>query len=84
MPQIQRQDLPRALFQHLLDRVQSRNVSPDQLGALARWLDTQPEVPIGKWFKRFTGFTVCGEGMLIKTFLQAGQVPVGTDLNAKS
>ena len=68
MPRIQRQDLPRALFQHLLDRVQSR---------------LEPEVPVGKWFKRFAGFTVCGEGMLIKTFLQAGQLPLGTELDSK-
>jgi hypothetical protein len=25
-------------------------------------LDTESEVPAGKWFKKFPGFTVCGEG----------------------
>ena len=30
------------------------------------WFDTQPEVPHGKWFKRFSGMIVCGEGELVK------------------
>ena len=25
-------------------------------------IDTEPEVPEGRWFKRFSGMTVCGEG----------------------
>jgi len=33
------------------------------------WLDTEPEVPNEKWFKRFPAMTVCGEGELVKTFL---------------
>ena len=46
MPRIQRSDLPRALFAHLLDRIKTRNISADQLGLLAEWLDTKPEVPV--------------------------------------
>lgn len=41
----------------------------------ADWLSQQPEVPDGKWFKRFAGMTVCGEGELVKTFLVPGQIP---------
>jgi hypothetical protein len=44
------------------------------------WLRTDPEVPEGKWFKIFSGMTVCGEGELIKTFLQPGQLPAGAEL----
>jgi hypothetical protein len=44
---------------------------------LATWLDTEPEVPEGEWYKRFSGMTVCGEGELIKTFLLPGQAPKG-------
>jgi hypothetical protein len=29
-------------------------------------MDTQPEVPEGKWFKRFPELVVCGEGELIQ------------------
>jgi hypothetical protein len=48
---------------------------------LAEWLDTRPEVPDEKWFKKFSGMTVCGEGELIKTFLQPGQIATGKELN---
>ncbi len=81
MPHIQRGNLPRPLFAHLLDRIKTRDISADQLGLLAGWLDSKPEVPGGKWFKKFPGMTVCGEGELIKTFLQSGQIAEGEELN---
>ncbi len=77
MPKVRRPNIPPALFQHLLDRIQIRKISADQLVLLARWLDTEPEVPEGEWYKRFSGMTVCGEGELIKTFLLPGQHPKG-------
>ena len=73
MPKVRRQNIPPALFQHLLDRIQSRKIPASQLALLARWLDAEPEVPEGQWFKRCPGMTVCGEGELIKTFLLPGQ-----------
>lgn len=77
MPKIRRKNVPAALFQHLLDRVQSRRIPANQLELLARWLDAETEVPDGPWFKRFPGMTACGEGELIKTFLLPGQHPTG-------
>jgi hypothetical protein len=73
VPKIRRHNIPPALFQHLLERIQSRRIPATQLELLARWLDTEPEVPEGRWYKRFSGMTVCGEGELIKTFLLPGQ-----------
>ena len=69
MPKVRRQSLPPALFQHLLDRVQQRQIPAAQLGLLAAWLDAEPDVPEGPWYKPFPGMTVCGEGELVKTFL---------------
>ena len=80
MPRVRRQNVPPALFQHLLDRVQSRRIAASQLELLAKWLDTEPEVPEGQWYKRFSGMTVCGEGELIKTFLLPGQAPKGRNV----
>ena len=77
MPRVRRQDVPPALLQHLLDRVQSRRIPASQLELLAKWLDREPEVPEGQWYKRFSGMTVCGEGEWIKTFLLPGQAPKG-------
>lgn len=80
MPRIRRHGLPPRLLDHLLDRISSRNISADQLGLLAGWLYTEPEVPEGKWFKKFPGMTVCGEGELVKTFLQPGQIATGAEV----
>jgi len=77
MPKVRRENLPPALFQHLLDRIQERRISAQQLVELGRWLDKEPEVPAGKWYKRFSGMTVCGEGEFVKTFLLPGQNPTG-------
>ncbi len=80
MPKVRRQNLPPALLQHLLERIQLREISASQLGLLAVWLDQQPAVPTGPWFKRFPGMTVCGEGELVKTFLTAAQAALGTEI----
>jgi hypothetical protein len=80
MPKVRRHNLPPALFQHLLDRIQERKIPATQLALLARWLDTEPEVPEGEWYKRFSGVVVCGEGELIKTFLLPGQHPAGQQM----
>jgi hypothetical protein len=79
MPKIRRRNLPPALLNHLLDRITDREISADQLGQFADWLVTEPEVPEGRWFKRFSGMIVCGEGELVKTFLRLGQVPGGDE-----
>ena len=78
MPKVRRKDVPPALLAHLLDRIEHRGIDAGQLERLAEWLDREPEVPTGPWYKRFPGMTVCGEGDLIKTFLLPGQSPKGT------
>jgi hypothetical protein len=77
LPRIRRTNVPPALFRHLLDRIRDRRIRPAQLELLARWLDEEPEVPEGKWYKKFGGMTVCGEGDLVRTFLLPGQHPEG-------
>jgi hypothetical protein len=62
MPKIRRHNLPPTLLRHLLDRIRLREIPAEQLGLLVDWLDTEPEVPEGKWFKRFPGMFICGEG----------------------
>jgi hypothetical protein len=77
LPKGRRVNVPAALFQHLLDRIRSRNIEASQLMLLAKWLDEEPEVPDGEWYKRFSGMIVCGEGDLIKTFLLSTHAPKG-------
>lgn len=80
MPKVRRKDVPRPLFEHLLQRVHERSIGVDAIASLATWLDTDPEVPVGPWFKRLSAMTVCGDGALIKTFLTPSQAPFGTEL----
>ncbi len=77
MPKVRRKAIPPALLEHLIQRVSEREIPPNQIGLLAEWLDKNPEVPQGRWFKRFSKMTVCGEGELVKTFLQPEQAPIG-------
>jgi hypothetical protein len=81
VPKVRRKNVPPRLFQHLLDRIHDRQIEAGQLELLARWLDREPEVPEGLWFKRFSGMTVCGEGDLIKTFLLPGQNLKGKEVS---
>ena len=81
MPKVRRQDLPPALFHHLLERIQSRKIPSTQLELLAAWLDAEPEVHESEWYKRFPGMTVCGDGELSKTFLLPGQAPKGKQVS---
>lgn len=80
MPKIRREHLPPGLFNHLLDRIDDRQISATQLEQFVDWLDTEPDVPEGRWFRKFPGMCVCGEGELVKTFLIEGQIPSGTEI----
>jgi hypothetical protein len=80
MPRIRRAKLPQAVLDHFLLRARERQIDFNKMTALSRWLDTNPIVPPGKWFKRFEGFIVCGEGELVKTFLLPGQSAVGEEI----
>lgn len=79
MPKLRR-PVPPAVMRHLILRLKEREISASQLVLMAAWLETDPEVPHGRWFKRFPKMTVCGEGELVKTFLRLGQVPDGEEV----
>ena len=81
MPKVRRAKLPQAVLDHFLRRARERHISFDQMISLSQWLDMDPTVPAGKWFKRFEDFIVCGEGDLVKTFLLPGQSVVGEEVD---
>ena len=68
-------------MKHLVDRFREGRISVDDFDALQDWLNSDPEVPPGKWYKRFPKFTLVGEGTVPKTFLTAGMVPHGTEVH---
>lgn len=81
MPKIARwADFPASVRDHLIDRMLDRSISLDDLNKLRLWVETQPEVPEGDWFKDFASFKICGHGPLPKTFLLPGQVAKGKAL----
>ena len=80
MPKVRRQKIPPTVLEHLRTRMREREIAVGQMGLLAQWLDTDPEVPAGRWFKRFSGMIVCGDGELVTTFLRLGQVAAGEEV----
>ncbi|HEV1993478.1 MAG TPA: hypothetical protein VGR03_04025 [Candidatus Acidoferrum sp.] len=81
MPRIARWDnLPANVRQHLIERMRDRAISIADLNQLRLWIDSQPEVPAGDWFKDFGSFKFCGHGSYPKTFLLPGQAAKGEPL----
>jgi hypothetical protein len=80
MPKVRRKKVPRAAIEHLARRVRERTVPIGDLQNLAKWLDTDPTVPAGHWFKRFATIIVCGEGELVKTILEDSHTAIGAEV----
>ena len=77
MPKIRFANLPRAVWQHILDRVDERKVPLDDLLQLQGWVKSNPEAPVGDWYKDFGSFKLCGTGELPKTVLLRTMKPYG-------
>jgi hypothetical protein len=69
--------LPANVRLHLVERMHDRNISLDDLNQLRIWMESDPEVPEGRWYKDFGSFKLCGEGKYPKTFLLASQLATG-------
>jgi hypothetical protein len=81
MPKIQQwAKFPAALRRHLIERMSDRSITLTDLNQLRIWVESNPEVPLGDWFKDFGSFKLCGEGIYPKTFLLSGQPAHGTKL----
>ena len=78
MPQIAAwSDLPPVIRQHLIDRMRDRHITIADLNDLRVWIESNPVVPDGEWYKDFGSFKICGQGPYAKTFLLRGQVAKG-------
>ncbi len=81
MPRIARWDqLPYNVRSHLIERMRDRAINLVDLNQLRVWIDSQPEVPDGDWYKDFGSFKICGTGTFPKTFLLRGQAAKGQSL----
>ncbi len=81
MPRIEGwDDLPLNVRAHLIDRMRDRAISLADLNQLRVWIESQPEVPEGDWYKDFGSFKICGQGSYPKTFLTRSQAARGKSL----
>jgi len=69
---------PKAIREHLIKRLQDRQITLADLNQLRIWIESRPEVPEGEWYKDFGSFKLCGEGSCPKTFLTSSQAAKGT------
>ena len=57
MPKIQQwAKFPEALRRHLIERMRDRSITLTDLNQLRLWVETNPEVPVGDWYKDFGSF----------------------------
>src|SRR2546422_9797654 len=81
MGKIQWTDLPRAIRQHLFDRLEERRITVEDLYKLKLWRESEPEAPDGPWCRDFGSFKICGESEFPKTLLLKGQPARGKSLS---
>ena len=77
MPKIQFSDLPRGIWRHLLERVEQRQITLQELQLLREWVRSEPYAPDHEWYKDFGSFLLCGSGRYSKTVLLKGVQPYG-------
>jgi hypothetical protein len=70
-------NLPEGIRQHLVDRMRDRAISITDVNQLRLWIESEPEVPDGDWYKDFGSIKICGHCSLPKTFLLRGQAAKG-------
>ena len=80
MPKILFADLPRALWEHLLERVQERQISLSDLRALQKWAQSEPDAPVGDWYTDFGSFKLCSSGQYPRTVLTKGRAAFGEEI----
>jgi hypothetical protein len=81
MPKIETWNgFPPAIRRHLIDRMRDRSISIADLNQLRVWIESNPDMPEGEWYKDFVSFKICGQGRYPKTFLLRGQPAKGERL----
>jgi hypothetical protein len=78
MPKIK--NPPPRLLDHLVERWKDGRVSSDDFLELKHWLESNPDVPTGRWYKRFESGTLAGNGELPSTFLSPGMAVEGEEV----
>lgn len=80
LPKIRLPDLPRGLWQHLIERVDEHRIPLADLRCLQAWVKSEPLAPEGDWYKDFGSFKLCSRSEYPNTFLIKGMKPYGDGL----
>jgi hypothetical protein len=80
LPKIQFSSLPQPVWEHILARVEERQISLLDLRRLQDWVKAGPSAPDGDWYKEFGSFMICGFGRFPKTVLAKGMQPFGVQI----
>lgn len=79
MPKL-RKPPPLGVLDHLIARYREGRIAAADFLELKHWLESDPTVPAGKWFKRFSNFTLAGDGEIPSTFLTPGMAVEGEEV----
>jgi|HubBroStandDraft_1064217.scaffolds.fasta_scaffold400692_2 hypothetical protein len=79
MPKIKKPP-PAGILDHLIRRYREGRVSSADFLELKHWLESDPNVPKGKWYKRFKTGTLAGKGEMPSTFLAPGMAAEGEEV----
>jgi hypothetical protein len=60
--------------------MRDRSISIADLNQLRVWIESNPDVPEGEWYRDFGSFKICGQGRYPRTFLLRGQLAKGERL----
>jgi hypothetical protein len=74
-------EFSRSLRAHLTQRLKDRRITLNDLDKLRVWVESQPDVPEGDWYKDFGAFKICGKGPAPVTFLDDTQIPWGKNMD---
>lgn len=79
MPKI-RKPPPRGILDHLIRRYREGRIADSDFLELKHWLESDPDVPNGKWYKRLKTGILAGKGEMPSTFLGPGMAVDGEEV----
>jgi hypothetical protein len=79
MPKIKKPP-PKRILDHLIKRYHENRIQISDLFELKRWIESEPTVPSGDWFKRFKTGILAGHGENVATFLEPGMAVKGQEV----
>ena len=79
MPKIKKPP-PKGILDHLVKRYREGRISSSDFLELKHWLESDPNVPNGKWYKRFKNGILAGNGEVPSTFLSPGMAVEGQEV----